>query len=543
MKDRLLIVLIVCLALFVGYVGLGIWQNRDAHPLLVHLFGSDAATVEIQKPARSSQKTSLQTVQSIYSQPAEAGHNSQLPLYETSIIVKCRRLLREENYEELNALLVRLEEDTERDIANEERLFLAYTAFDEAVVEYEDHFSRWLLETPKNYQPYLARAEFYYDMAWKARGHKWASETKKEQFDEMNRYLGLASKDLEVAMGINDKNMVMYSLLIRMMKTGADKESMLKVLNAAIEKIPATYEVRRVFIYALTPRWGGSFEMMDGFAKHSQESITLNPRLSLLLGAPYREFGDVRSSDHAYSKAIESYTKALNAGENHEVLGDRGKTYYRMEEYDKAIADLDRAITLYPENHVYYHWRSKTYYKLGKVEQALVDSDVALMLAPYDEYNQSQHDQVISKLEYLGYEQAKQHNLDEALRYYDMALHSASENAAIHSRRASVYIDQNRFDAAKVDMNEAIRLDPKVFNYYKRMDWLLAREKEWDQIIAYWDQFIELDPNESWAYLERGGAYYHKGDMKEAVRNAKIAADMGNDDGRKAYERFRRFVK
>lgn len=543
MNDKFLVLLIVCLATFTGYAWIEIWQNRESHPLLVQLLGENTTTLEPGKVSQSSHKVS-DTANPVFTSRKEKNEPFEyLSLYKNSLILQCRRLLREEKYAELNALLAGLEVDAEQDVAKEARLFLAYKAFDESVSEYEENFSKWVSATPKNYQPYLARAEFYYDMAWKARGHKWASETKEEQFDEMNRYLRKASGDLDAALEINNRNMVIYSLLIRIIKTGADKEAMVTVLNAAIEKNPATYEVRRVFVYAITPKWGGSYDMMQGFAKYSQQSIGLNPRLSLLLGAAYREYGSKQSSDHTYSKAIESYTKALNAGESHDVLGDRGETYYRMEEYEKAIADLSRAVELYPEEYSHYYWRSKTYYKLEKVEQALEDIEVALMLAPYDENNRGQHERVIWKLDNLGYEQAKLHNYDKALRYYDLALRSAPENAAIYSRRASVYIDQNKFDAAKADIREAIRLDPKTINYYRRMDWLLAREKKWDQIIAYWDQFIELDPNESWAYLERGGAYYHKRDMNEAVRNLKIAADMGNAEGRKAYERYKHLVK
>lgn len=544
MTDKVLLVIIAGLALMTGYAGIEIWQNRESHPLIVQLSGGEE-TVATTATTVSSRELLSASNDIPVKQPQiqEQARFSYLPIYKTSLIMNCRELLREEDFEALNELLVGLEVDAERDIANEERLFLAYDAFDATDTGLAEYLDKWVERTPGNYQPYLARATYNYGMGWKARGSKWASETKKEQFEEMNNYFGMVSKDLEVALGINDKLMVTYSMLIKMMKTASDKESMLKVFNSAVEKNPATYEVRYSFINSITPRWSGSLDLMHSFAKYSQESVALNKRIKLLMAAPYIELGNLRSIEKTYTKAIESFTKALNAGEYHVIYGERGEAYYRAGQNLEAVADLNKAITLFPERYRYYYWRSKAYYELKKIELALADSETALMLAPDDEYNQRQHQRVVSKLERLGYEQAQQHKLDVALKYYDMALRSAPDNPAIHSRRASVYIDQNKFDMAEADMREAIRLDPKSYNYYKRMDWLLAREKKWDQIIAYWDQYIALDPNESWAYVERGGAYYHKGNMKEAVHNAKIAADMGNEDGRKAYERFKHLVK
>lgn len=543
MNDKFLLLLIVSLASFTGYAWFEIWQNRTSHPLIAHLAGKDIAndTVGSNVPVR--EQASLKKHSSNAGIVEKNNRFIHVGLYKSSLIMKCRDLLRGERFNELNQLLAKLESETEQDIANEARLFLAYRAFDGKDASIAENLNKWITATPESYQPYLARANFNYGMAWKARGTKWASETKKEQFDEMNRYFGLVSRDLEVAIQKNDKMMVTYAMLIRMLKTSSQKEAMLKVINAAVEKNPASYEVRRAFIYSITPRWSGSLKMMDSFAKYSQNELGKNPRIRWLLGAPYIEQGDLQAHDNAYSKAIESYTKALNAGENHVFYGRRGEAYYRSEQYPKAVVDLTRAIELYPEEYEYYRWRSKSYLELGDVERALDDSDTARMLAPDDEYTKNQHARVISKLDRLGYEQAAQHNLDEALHYYDMALRSAPDNGGIYSRRASVYVDKGKYDAAKSDLREAIRLEPKTINHYKQMDWLLAREREWDQIISYWDQFIALDPNDSWAYYERGGAYFRKGDIERAVRNAKIAADMGNEDARKLYEKYKNRVR
>jgi tetratricopeptide (TPR) repeat protein len=39
---------------------------------------------------------------------------------------------------------------------------------------------------------------------------------------------------------------------------------------------------------------------------------------------------------------------------------------------------------------------------------------------------------------------------------------------------------------------------------------------DYDSAIADYSQAIRLDPDDAWAYYNRGGAYYYKGDYRRA---------------------------
>jgi hypothetical protein len=45
------------------------------------------------------------------------------------------------------------------------------------------------------------------------------------------------------------------------------------------------------------------------------------------------------------------------------------------------------------------------------------------------------------------------------------------------------------------------------------------------------------------AYRERGGTYYQKGDLKAALADAGRAAELGDEEGKKQYERLKNMVK
>ncbi len=58
------------------------------------------------------------------------------------------------------------------------------------------------------------------------------------------------------------------------------------------------------------------------------------------------------------------------------AYGRRGECYRMIDDYELAIADLDRAIELDPENDYAYTSRGQTYRKTGDFLKALVGSGV-----------------------------------------------------------------------------------------------------------------------------------------------------------------------
>jgi len=59
---------------------------------------------------------------------------------------------------------------------------------------------------------------------------------------------------------------------------------------------------------------------------------------------------------------------------------------------------------------------------------------------------------------------------------------------------------------------------------------LLAQRGDWDGVIQRWTRYLELEPLNGQAYLERGGAYRHKGGQQSAIADARKACELGNRD-------------
>jgi tetratricopeptide (TPR) repeat protein len=194
---------------------------------------------------------------------------------------------------------------------------------------------------------------------------------------------------------------------------------------------------------------------------------------------------------------------------------------------------------LYHEESDYYYWRAQVYEKLKQYLKASKDIGRAYQLAPTDTDVQKGRKWLASKLIYDGHELAERGKADSAINYYNAAPCLNPDDGDVYYRRARASVDLHRYDSALLDLQRAIQIDPNKFGYYQSLDWILAKRRDWDRIIVYWSRYTAMHPDNSRAYVERGGVYYHKGDMRSAVADAKAAADMGNDEGKEAYEKFK----
>ncbi len=109
-----------------------------------------------------------------------------------------------------------------------------------------------------------------------------------------------------------------------------------------------------------------------------------------------------------------------------------------------------------------------------------------------------------------------------------------------YEKRARAFIDQKDLNSALTEVKTAIELDPSSISHYLLIDWIIASQSQnWDEIIKYWNQYLNLKPEDGRAYLERGGAYFQKKDIISAVADAKRSADLGNAEGQKMYYRIK----
>jgi len=460
-----------------------------------------------------------------------------------SNVLKLRSMLKKNDFSALNKTIAQLDASYKSNELSEDAYFTAFDAFDIRNEKLASTFDSWVSSTPQAYQPYLARGIYQYHIGWLHRGERWSSETKNAKKIKLSEYLSKASDDIFKSLAINSDSIISYFYLMRVATTQGRQDESERLHRKALKTHPSSYKIRAQHLRALTPRWGGSIEAMQEYLIEASQAIKKYPQLKLLEGYIYNEAGEMQVLAKSYNSANDLFSKSLESGEYHGTLFSRGKNNNRREEYTDSLHDLNSAIALNYEKPLYYYWRANTLIDLKEFEKAMNDIQAAIQLDPYDKDFQSKRKWLSEKFHNDAYNLRESQNNESAVDKYTKAIRLNPDNGDLYQGRARAHIQERDLSSALIDMKKAIDVDPDNFHHYALIDYILFKSEEYDQIIKYWKQYIKRHPDDGRAYAEVGGTYFHKGDMKSAVKNAKISADLGNLEGIEAYDKFKHMVQ
>jgi tetratricopeptide (TPR) repeat protein len=188
-----------------------------------------------------------------------------------------------------------------------------------------------------------------------------------------------------------------------------------------------------------------------------------------------------------YARAVEDYTKSLQIFPNSgSTFLNRAAAHEALAQYDLAIRDLDQAIAIYP-NHV--GTRARIYLKKRDYDRALADFDKALALE-----NKSNDDFAGRGAVYLA-----KGDFDRALLDLDKAIDGNKTVSAYRNTRGLVYRKKGDLDRALEEFEEAIRY--AYSDNENRAEYLVNRADTWkdkgDWLKALEDYQTALTMNSS----------------------------------------------
>jgi len=192
--------------------------------------------------------------------------------------------------------------------------------------------------------------------------------------------------------------------------------------------------------------------------------------------------------------AVKLCTRAIMSGElSAENLvhsyNNRGRSYMGLGQYDRAIADFNKATELDPTYIFAYNNRGNTYIVLGQFERAMPDLDRAIELNP-----------------------------DYASPYF---------------HRGTVYIYRGEFNRALADYNKAFELEPGDEVDYNNRGIAYRGLGNYDKALADFNKSLELNPNYVSAHRSLGTTYFFLGQFDEA--KASFEPVLGMNSGSHVY--------
>jgi protein O-mannosyl-transferase len=176
------------------------------------------------------------------------------------------------------------------------------------------------------------------------------------------------------------------------------------------------------------------------------------------------------------------------------AYGNRGHAYSLMNDYPDAIKDFSDAIRLKSDEGISYFNRGLCYYKLQKYQEAIAD--------------------------------------------YDLAVKYNGGAFVVYSNRAVAKFDSKDYPGTVNDCNLATKMDStkqEVYNTRAAAEFYL---KDFTGAERDFTKSIALDPKNNESLKNRGNLYYQLKRLPEACADWKKAAEMGNEEARKAVENY-----
>ena len=166
------------------------------------------------------------------------------------------------------------------------------------------------------------------------------------------------------------------------------------------------------------------------------------------------------------------------------VCFTKGVSYQDKGQWDKAIAEYNKAIEINPSY-------AEAYYNRG-----------------------------------LAYAQGKG-QFDKAISDWNKAIELNPSYAEAYNNRGNAYQAKGQYDRAISDYTKAIEINPSYAEAYYNRGVAYGRKGQYDQAISDCNKAIELNPSYAKAYYNRGVAHYFKGEYDKAWEDVHKAESLG----------------
>ena len=283
-----------------------------------------------------------------------------------------------------------------------------------------------------------------------------------------------------------------------------------------------------------------------------------------VLRASYYTLGRIYSAQAKYDASITvlEFTAARQQASS-KVLLDLAIAYFHAQQYQKALATLDKCIGLEPGSAGARQMRGKTYFMLGDFQKSVVELEAALRLAPTD------YDVAYT----LGLAQLKQRHFAEAQQIYDRLIQQFGNRPPLRVLIGRAYRETGFLPEAIKEFKSAITLDPKFprVHYYLGLTYLLKDgagkidaakqefnielaehpdeffanyylgvistiERKWDPAAEFLGKASRLQPENPDPYFYLGQAYQAEAKYELAIQAFKKAIELNPNLDHNAYQ-------
>lgn len=234
-----------------------------------------------------------------------------------------------------------------------------------------------------------------------------------------------------------------------------------------------------------------------------------------------KQLGNDAYKQKKFEIALQHYNKAVDLDPTEIIyLLNIAAVYFEQKEYDKCIAQCEKAIEVGRENRADFKLIAKAFTRIGHAYKKMENWKQAKV---YYEKSMSEHrtpeiktllsdiDKIIKEEERkayidpvkaeeekeLGNEKYKEGDYPAAIKHYSEAIKRNPDDPKYYSNRAACYTKLAAFDLGLKDCEKCVEIDPKFIKGWIRKGKILQGMQQQGKALTAYQKALELDPSNS----------------------------------------------
>lgn len=186
-----------------------------------------------------------------------------------------------------------------------------------------------------------------------------------------------------------------------------------------------------------------------------------------------------------FEEAIYFYNKCIEINPNdYEGYNNRGATFSRIGEKDKAFVDFDKAIELKTDYALAYHNRGQIFFEKGEYNKAIDDFNKAIL------YNSDYS----NAYNIRGLSYRRKGDINNAIADYTKAIELDKGNYQAYNNRGVAYSELRDYDNAILDYSRAIKIKASYALPWRNLGNIYSRLDNYDEAERCYEKAVELAP-------------------------------------------------
>jgi tetratricopeptide (TPR) repeat protein len=145
-----------------------------------------------------------------------------------------------------------------------------------------DGLNAWISHSPASALPYLIRAKYYTNTAWLIRGPDFGDAVPGQHMRAFGEFLRRAEDDARRSIALDANIPWSYFLLLEISGGRDNSQQLDQVFRDSVARFPDYYELYRIRLHYLQPKWGGTVDAMQQFVNQYAGSTPPSSPLKLL---------------------------------------------------------------------------------------------------------------------------------------------------------------------------------------------------------------------------------------------------------------------